>query len=51
MSIESELELESRELFISSRIEVKELELEKELNNFRSVLIVSSHPLFLKKEG
>ena len=25
--------------------------LEKELNDFQSVLIVSSHPLFLNKEG
>ena len=66
MSIE--LELESREMFISCREicreyttkEIPELKylmklfqnqkLEKELNDFQSVVIVSSHPLFLNKE-
>ena len=67
MSIE--LELESREMFISS-LEIRKenttkkipglkhlmklfqnQKLEKELNDFQSVLIVSSHPIFLNKEG
>ena len=69
MSIGLELELESREMFISSREICKEnttkeipglkylmklfqnQKLESELNDFQSVLIVSSHPLFLNKEG
>ena len=67
MSIE--LELESREMFISSWEICKEnttkeipglkylmklfqnQKLESELNDFQSVLIVLSHPLFLNKEG
>ena len=69
MSIELELELESREMFISSWEICKEnttkeipglkylmklfqnQKLESELNDFQSVLIVSSHPLFLNKAG
>ena len=69
MSVELELELESREMFISSREICKEnttkeipglkylmklfqnQKLESELNDFQSVLIVSSHLLFLNEEG
>ena len=69
MSIELELELQSREMFISSweickGNTTKEIpglkylmklfqnqKLENELNDFQSVLIVSSHPLFQNKEG
>ena len=68
MSVELELELESREMFISSREICKEnttkeipglkylmklfqnQKLESELNDFQTVLIVSSHPLFLNEE-
>ena len=68
-SVELELELESRGMFISSQEIYKEnttkeipglkylmkvfqnQKLESELNDFQSVFIVSSYPLFLNKEG